>query len=345
MSSDSSAGHSPSASPSRRRDKPSRLTLNPKKSRSGSDFDLYSLGLLDSKVTYRAEDLQHIAEIGSGTGGTVSKVLHRPSGMILARKVVTVVLASETERKETEKRILRELKILRKCRSPYIVTFLGAFPSDGGDISMLMEYMDIGSLEKIYKAVGPLPESIVAKITTHVLKGLCYLHEKHNVIHRDIKPSNILVNTNGEVKIADFGVSKELINGTRAITFTGTQAYLAPERLCHGNDSTVEADVWSLGISMMEIALARFPFPPEDHPQLTSVLDLLQFIASEPAPTLPPGQYSLEFEEFTEMCLIKEADARPSPGRLIQTAFCQRAIASGLDLRQWAMAIAPTVNR
>jgi serine/threonine protein kinase len=83
-----------------------------------------------------------------------------------------------------------------------------------------------------------------------------------NILVLDIKPCNILVNTKGQVKIADFGVSKEIVN-TMARTFTGTQGYLAPERIQFGQDYNVVSDIWSLGLTLMEIASGRFPYPPE----------------------------------------------------------------------------------
>jgi serine/threonine protein kinase len=112
----------------------------------------------------------------------------------------------------------------------------------------------------------------------------------------DIKPSNILVNTNGQVKIADFGVSKEVTN-TQARTFTGTQGYLAPERVQSGKDYNVISDIWSLGLSLIEVSTGRFPYPPEGHPPM-SFFDLITYIHENPAPTLPPGKFSPQFEDF-----------------------------------------------
>lgn len=148
---------------------------------------------------------------------------------------------------------MRELKILRLCRSTSVVSFFGAFLHDQ-DIYIMMEYMDLGSLETIYKATGPIPEPIVGVIGLRVLQGLKYLYLNHKIVHRDIKPSNILMSSTGDVKIADFGVSKQLTDNTQAMTFTGTQAYLAPERIRQGSNCSPVADVWGVGLTLIEIA-------------------------------------------------------------------------------------------
>jgi serine/threonine protein kinase len=106
-----------------------------------------------------------------------------------------------------------------------------------------MEYMDLGSLDWIYKKMGTLDEDIIAQITVSVLKGLVYLFDEHKIIHRgrkycrcllvtllslfsDVKPSNILLNSAGQIKIADFGVSGELTS-SMVKTFVGTSAYMS----------------------------------------------------------------------------------------------------------------------
>ncbi|KAI6856709.1 MAP kinase, partial [Hortaea werneckii] len=193
----------------------------------------------------------------SGNGGTVSKVRHRGWNITMARKIIHV-----EAKKEVRKRIVRELQIMHECNSPYIVSFYGAFMNDSGDVTMCMEYADCGSLDSISKSFGPIRVDILGKIAEAVLGGLKYLYLAHKIMHRDIKPSNVLVNSKGQIKLCDFGVSSELENSV-ADTFVGTGMYMAPERI-QGGAYTVKSDVWSVGLTLMELAIGKFPFSPSD---------------------------------------------------------------------------------
>ncbi|GAA6060573.1 hypothetical protein JCM10212_006808 [Sporobolomyces blumeae] len=213
---------------------------------------------VEFKLDLRNEDLEVISELGCGNGGTVSKALHVPTKVVMAKKVVHIATSENTR-----KQILRELQIMHDCSSPYIVSFYGAYLQDP-HICMCMEFMDKGSLDNIYKKVGPIPEPILGKIAFAVVSGLTYLYEVHKIMHRDVKPSNILLNSTGQIKICDFGVSGELINSV-ADTFVGTSTYMSPERIS-GDPYTVKSDVWSLGITLVELAIGRFPFSSDDEP-------------------------------------------------------------------------------
>jgi len=287
------------------------------------------------KIDLKDSDLKPFEELGSGNGGTVNKILHVPTNTIMARKVIHVE-ANATVRKQ----ILRELQILHDCNNPYIVGFYGSYINEG-DLFICMEYMDLGSLDSIYRKIGPIEEPILADITLSVLRGLIYLHETHKIIHRDIKPSNILVNSQGEIKLADFGVSGQLVNSV-ANTFVGTSHYMAPERI-QGGKYSVQSDVWSLGISLMELAIGKFPFPPEGI--VLPIFDLLQYIVNEPVPPLPADQFTEEFQDFCNKCLIKDPHKRPNFKYLIKHKFVVKAEEENINMKAWAEDVGERIKK
>lgn len=242
---------------------------------------------VEYKLDLKNEDLKTLSELGAGNGGTVTKVLHEKSGTVMAKKVVFI-----DAKPSVRKQILRELQILHECNSPYIVSFYGAYLNEP-HICMCMEFMGKDSLDGIYKKYGPISPEICGKVAVVVAHGLTYLYDVHRIIHRDVKPSNILVNGAGQIKICDFGVSGELINSI-ADTFVGTSTYMSPERI-QGDQYSVKSDVWSLGVSIIELALGRFPFAEnEDDDDLSDEdNDLLNgdlagtLSPTKPAPKLP----------------------------------------------------------
>lgn len=300
-----------------------------------NQLDALEIGV-EFKLDLRAEDLLVIHELGAGNGGTVSKVMHQTLKTVMARKVIHIDAKPKVRRQ-----IVRELHIMHECHSPYIVSFYGAFLNEG-DVVMCMEYMDCGSLDNIAKKIGPIRVDVLGKISEAVVEGLHYLYNEHKILHRDIKPSNILVNSRGRIKLCDFGVSGELINSI-ADTFVGTSTYMAPERI-QGAKYSVKSDVWSLGLTLLELAIGRFPFDADGSAAGTrasagpmGILDLLQKIVNEPAPRLPKNvAFPPSLELMIEHCLIKDPDSRPSPEELLSEPFMRSAKATNVDLEGWA---------
>ncbi|KAJ5162400.1 Dual specificity protein kinase FUZ7 [Penicillium capsulatum] len=308
--------------------------------------DTLEIGL-EFRLDLRSEDLETLKELGAGNGGTVSKVKHTSTNVIMARKIIRVD-AKENVRKQ----ILRELRVGHDCNSNNIVTFYGAFQNEARDIVLCMEYMDCGSLDRISKDFGPVRVDVLGKITESVLAGLVYLYEAHRIMHRDIKPSNILVNSRGNIKLCDFGVATETVNSI-ADTFVGTSTYMAPERI-QGGAYTVRSDVWSVGLSVMELAVGRFPFDSSDSAAGNrasagpmGILDLLQQIVHETAPKLPKSDaFPPILHDFVGKCLLKKSDERPTPKELYdKDAFLQAAKRTPVDMQDWAISMMERHNR
>ncbi|KAJ2949505.1 hypothetical protein O0L34_g15427 [Tuta absoluta] len=296
------------------------------------------------------DDFEKLGELGQGNGGVVMKVRHKSTGLIMARKLIHLEV-----KPAIKKQIIRELKVLHECNFAHIVGFYGAFYSDG-EISICMEYMDGGSLDLILKKAGKIPESILGTITSAVLKGLSYLRDKHAIMHRDVKPSNILVNSNGEIKICDFGVSGQLID-SMANSFVGTRSYMSPERL-QGTHYSVQSDIWSLGLSLVEMAIGMYPIPPPDantlaaifgghndhhermgqaplSPRPMAIFELLDYIVNEPPPKLPAGIFSDQFVDFVDRCLKKNPDERADLKTLMNHEWIRYAEADKADIAGW----------
>ena len=109
--------------------------------------------------------------------------------------------------------------IVRSGPCPYILNFYDAFVNtETGTLSLVLEYMDAGSLQDLVDAGASMDESVLANIAYRVICGLAFLHA-HKLLHRDVKPSNLLINRRGEVKISDFGIACRL-GGTDQKTST-----------------------------------------------------------------------------------------------------------------------------
>uniref|UniRef100_A0A7N9AQ25 mitogen-activated protein kinase kinase n=1 Tax=Mastacembelus armatus TaxID=205130 RepID=A0A7N9AQ25_9TELE len=253
-----------------------------------------------------AQDIHYQEQLGHGNGGTVYKAYHVLSKRVLAVKVIPLDITVELQ-----KQIMSELEILYKCDSPYIIRFFSAFFVENR-ISICTEFMDGGSLD-VYKRI---PEHVLGRIAVAVVKGLTYLWSL-KILHRDVKPSNMLVNTRGQVKLCDFGVSTQLVNSI-AKTYVGTNAYMAPERIS-GEQYGIHADVWSVGISFMELALGMFPYPQQLN--VTCFLSELFCCSSQDPPVLPVGQFSEKFVHFITQCMRRQPKERPAPNNLMDHSF------------------------
>jgi serine/threonine protein kinase len=182
---------------------------------------------------------------------------------------------------------------------------------------------------------GGMSESVLAKIAWSVLRGLAFLHRRR-IIHRDIKPSNLLINHLGDVKIADFGIIRDLQDGEEfARTFTGTLTYMSPERVL-GLPYSLNSDVWSAGLSVLACALGRDPYDGS-----IGYWELMTKLQGEEMPPLPPSdRYSPAFFDFLAQSLQKDPSARPSAAALLDHPFLARPRAKAARVERAARAAA-----
>ncbi|CEG49339.1 serine threonine protein kinase [Plasmopara halstedii] len=280
-----------------------------------------------------------LEELGHGAGGKVYKALYMPTFRLVAVKVIRVY--------DQQKRhqMVRELKSLyvnfvplatatfsstsvetKQAACEELVVFYDAYTNpETGSVSIVLEYMDGGSLEDYLQSINEevqgksdgLSEREIANVAARGLKGLAFLHEHHQ-LHRDIKLSNMLINHKGQVKISDFGISRDLESTlAKATTFTGTLLYMAPERISGGMYS-YPSDVWSFGLAIMACAVGKLPVTTKD-----GYWGVVHAVQEQPSPRLQDfgDQFSSELCDFLDQCLQKNPMLRPPASHLLQHPF------------------------
>lgn len=280
------------------------------------------------KLVY--EDLRIGCVVGQGSSSVVLKAMApvpaRRGSLSIALKIINVFERAKRDQ------LIREIQSLYNCDCPAIIGFYGAFYREGA-ISIALEFMNGGSLANVIAQVGALPEAALAHISFQILYGLTYLKLQRRV-HRDIKPSNLLINSSGEVKVTDFGVSAALGNSIAMCgTFVGTFKYMSPERICSAPYSYA-SDIWSTGLVLLESAIGVYPYPEDN-----TCIGMAQTILEAEVPALPNGA-SAEFVEFLAHCLHKDP-ARRLPAEILLTApWLQKHVAISMAtsvaaLKRW----------
>mmetsp|Transcript_68743 Transcript_68743/g.109081 ORF Transcript_68743/g.109081 Transcript_68743/m.109081 type:complete len:338 (+) Transcript_68743:86-1099(+) len=250
--------------------------------------------------------------LGTGASGVVQAGVHKPTGMRVAVKTVKV------DNREKREQMLAEIMGLIQAEGcPYLVQWYAGFVArDTGFINIVVELMDRGSLADLRRRLdgAGVPEEHLACIAAQIVRGLRHLQSR-KLLHRDVKPANILVNHEGQVKLTDFGISKDL-NCTVGVaaTFVGTATYMSPERAL-GKEYSFQSDIWSAGMVIYELATGHYPFPT------TAFLELYECLCVQPEPRLDPGRFSPALCDFVERCLTREEARRPDATALLEHEF------------------------
>ncbi|CAI9285158.1 unnamed protein product [Lactuca saligna] len=255
--------------------------------------------------------------LGRGTFGHVYLGFNSESGQMCAIKEVKVV-ADDQSSKESLKQLNQEITLLSKLIHPNIVQYHG---SELGEetLSVYLEYVSGGSIHKLLQEYGPFREPVIQNYTRQVLSGLSYLHGR-NTVHRDIKGANILVDPNGEIKLADFGMAKHITNCTSMLSFKGSPYWMAPEVVMNTNGYNLAVDIWSLGCTVLEMATSKPPWG-----QYEGVAAIFKIGNSKDMPEIP-DHLSNDAKSFIKQCLQRDPCLRPTASKLLEHPFvCDQA--------------------
>eukprot|EP00300_Choanocystis_sp_HF-7_P023826 c25210_g1_i1.p1 GENE.c25210_g1_i1~~c25210_g1_i1.p1 ORF type:complete len:450 (+),score=50.98 c25210_g1_i1:1-1350(+) len=249
-----------------------------------------------------------LERLGEGSFGAVYKCARKTDGFVVAVKVMPFNFDDHAA-------LRQEIEILKSCSHINVVAYYGTYFLEG-DVWVAMDLCEGGSIKDVMQLCDrTLTEPEVATVCRDVLEGLAYMH-KCRIIHRDIKAGNVLLDGTGRVKLADFGVSAQMKHTwSKRNSVIGTPYWIAPEVLKQSNyDSS--ADIWSLGITAIEMAEGNPPLF-DLHP-----MRALFVIPARPPPTLTrPADWSPEFSDFLSTCLRKLPTERPTAAELLNHPF------------------------
>ncbi|XP_044477240.1 serine/threonine-protein kinase BLUS1-like isoform X2 [Mangifera indica] len=293
--------------------------------------------------TYSAKssDYKLLEEVGYGSSATVYRAIYLPSNEVVAVKCLDLDRCNSNLDD-----IHREALTMSLIDHPNVIRAYCSFVVDH-NLWVVMPFMAEGSCLHLMKIAyqDGFEEPAIGSILKETLKALDYLH-RHGHIHRDVKAGNILLDSNGAVKLADFGVSACMFDtGDRQCsrnTFVGTPCWMAPEVLQPGSGYNSKADIWSFGITALELAHGHAPF--SKYPPMKVLLMTIQ--------NAPPGldydrdkKFSKSFKEMVAMCLVKDQTKRPTAGKLLKHSFFKHAKPPQLSVKKLFADLPPLWNR
>ncbi|SNX83589.1 related to ser/thr protein kinase [Melanopsichium pennsylvanicum] len=247
--------------------------------------------------------------VGRGAYGAVYRGVHVETGAAVALKVVN--LDTPDDDVSDIQREVALLSQLREAASKNVVRYWGCWLK-GPELWIVMDFAEGGSVRTLMKA-GPIAERYCAIIVRETLIALNYLH-KSGIIHRDIKAANILLTSTGKILLCDFGVAASLASNSvhsKRSTFVGTPYWMAPEVITEGETYDQKADVWSLGITIYEMATGNPPLADVEQ------MRVIMLIPKSKPPRLPlDGDFSAAMRDFVAACLNEEPKERATSDEL-----------------------------
>jgi tRNA A-37 threonylcarbamoyl transferase component Bud32 len=259
-------------------------------------------------------------------------------GRYCGQEVAVKILKDARDDAAQHSEFLQEVSIMRKVRHKNVVQFIGAC-TRRPNLCIVFEYMSGGSLYEHVRRDGALSLIAALKAGVEVSRGMDYLHQR-NIIHRDLKAANLLLDENGCVKIADFGVARTIEASGHMTAETGTYRWMAPEVIEH-RPYGERADVFSFGVVLWELLTGRVPY--SDMTPLQAAVGVVQKglrPAVPPAPGCPAG-----LAEVMCACWDASPPARPSFGELTPRLQVLLDVARDAEARARAEAAAAAQQR
>ncbi len=248
--------------------------------------------------------------IGEGTFGQVYKARHKKTNKIYSVKII------KREKISAIEKLIIESSIQKLCSEcPYINHYYGSYIDfESKDIWLILEYCKYGNIiDLIRKYNLKLSEKIISSIIKMLLNSIKFLH-KNNIIHRDIKGNNILLNENGKIQLCDFGTSTMYISN-RNLKKAGSSYWMSPE-MCKGNEYNFPTDIWSLGITCIELAEGNPPYS-----EVKSLIAMKTIAKNPPQSLKNPEKFSKNFNNFISLCLKINPNERGNIDQLINHDF------------------------
>ncbi|KAJ1263292.1 hypothetical protein BS78_09G172200 [Paspalum vaginatum] len=298
-----------------------------------------------NKYPLNAESYRLLCKIGSGVSAVVYKALCLPLG-----SAVVTIKAIDLERSRANlDDVWREAKAMALLSHRNVLRAHCSF-TVGSHLWVVMPFMGAGSLHSILSHGFPdgLPEPCVAVVLKDTLHALCYLHEQGR-IHRDIKAGNILVDSDGSVKLADFGVSASIYETAQQQAtsssslsgpihhapsaslsssscfndLAGTPYWMAPEVIHSHVGYGMKADIWSFGITALELAHGRPPLShlPPSKSMLMRITSRVRLEEADAHSSSKRKKFSKAFKDMVSSCLCQEPAKRPSAEKLLRHPF------------------------
>lgn len=253
-------------------------------------------------------------QIGRGSYASVHKAINRQTGELCAIKRIPSGTSDFSN-------LITEIGIISNCKFKNIVRFLASECSDR-EVLIVMEYCCGGSVKDVMRQLGrTMTQEQIVVILKDVLSGLNYLHS-HNKIHRDVKAANILLNEQGIAKLSDFGVSEPVDSSIKKRTIIGTLLWLPPEVINQEPDYSTAIDIWSLGITVIEMGEGQPPHSDLDQSEALREIANLE----KRSPTFKDkSKWSEKCLDFVELCLNKDSSSRKKAHELLEHELIQKA--------------------